>query len=379
MNNYQTQLWKDLIFLVNNNEAFYYTDQKNDNVWFRIFNYRLASYTDFCQPNALECRGTTFEITEEGENAIPVRLASHPFEKFFNLYENPMTMNLDLSTVDVIEDKADGSLITTYLLLDDNIMNHKLRVKSKGSLHSDHTQSAFEFLKKKENLQFASELLALTLFNKTVIMEWIAPTNRIVLPYENEELRVLGIRDNDNGQYYEPPLVYPEICKRWTKRVNVDDPVQFVASIPEMQNIEGYVVRLASGQRVKIKTTWYLTLHRIKNDITSPRRLFEAVLEETTDDMKSLFHDDPTAIQTILKMEKFVEKKYNHMVNSVEQFYTQHKHLDRKKYAVLGQKELNKMCFVLSMNKYNGKEFSYKEFLKKQWKRLGLKDEVKNE
>ena len=62
-----------------------------------------------------------------------------------------------------------------------------------------------------------------------------------------------------------------------------------------MQNIEGYVIRLASGQRVKIKTAWYLALHHTKDSINSPRRLFEAVLEEATDDMRSLFYDDKLA------------------------------------------------------------------------------------
>ena len=76
--------------LVETNEAFYYKDFTKENSIYRIFNYRLASYTDFQLPGALECRGTMFEINEDGE---PIRLASLPMEKFFNLNEVPSDIN----------------------------------------------------------------------------------------------------------------------------------------------------------------------------------------------------------------------------------------------------------------------------------------------
>jgi len=374
MNDFQRQLWNDLMTLADESEAFYYADQELNGAWYRIFNYRLASYTEFCKPSALECRGHMFEITEEGKDAVPVRLAALPPEKFFNLYENPFTMELDLSEIDLIEDKADGSLISTYM-----DSNGALRLKTKGSLSSDQAVDAEKWLMMNAVYDaFFRELADLTGHGYTVNMEWVAPHNRIVLGYEKPELRVLNIRYIVDGSYLDKDefgSAYPEVQARWTERFNVDDPAKFVASIPDMQNIEGFVVRLTSGQRVKIKTTWYLALHHTKDNINSPRRLFEAVLEEATDDMKTLFHDDPLALQTIAEMEEFVEEKYNHMVDTVERFYERNKHLERKEYAILGQEELNgTMFFGLAMNKYAGKEFSYKDFLKSKWKQLGLKD-----
>lgn len=378
MNDYQTKLWNDLMALVQGSEAFFYSDQSVDGVWYRLFNYRLASYTEFMRPNGIECRGHMFQITEEGKDAKPIRLAALPPEKFWNLYECPATMDLDLSEIDLIEDKADGSLISTYLYTPYYGGDAALLLKSKGSLFSDQAQAAMQWLNTDDNKMFKSELLRLATLGYTVNLEWVAPDNRIVLPYEKAELRVLNIRNMADGTYLDRNQL-PDFCRftfsRWTERFNVDDPVAFVAHIPSMQNIEGFVVRLKSGQRVKIKTTWYLALHHTKDNINSPRRLFEAVLEEATDDMKTLFHDDPLAIQTILDMEAFVEEKYNHMVDVVERFYERNKHLDRKEYAILGQEELaGTMYFGLAMNKYVGKEFSYKEFLKKQWKKLGLTD-----
>ena len=93
-----------------------------------------------------------------------------------------------------------------------------------------------------------------------------------------------------------------------------------------------------------------------------------------------MFHDDKLAIRQIEDMEKFVAEKYNHLVDSVERFYERNKGLDRKEYAILGKKEFaGTFFFSLAMNKYLGKPFSYKDFLKGKWKQLGLKDVEKKD
>lgn len=371
---YQANLFADLETLVADSEAFFHTDTELDGIIYRIFNYRLASYTDFLLPSALECRGTTFSINC---NNLPIKLISLPFEKFFNIYENPLTMDLDLSTIEEIADKADGSLITTFL--------HRgaLRVKSKGSLNSDQAVGAKIHLCMDENADFRNELIRGEQLGYTTIMEWCAPDNRIVLPYDTAHLKVLGVRSREDGSYVHFNEIdgehFPETLKRWTRIINAVNPEAYINSVDKMQNIEGIVFRLASGQRVKKKCQWYLALHHTKDNINSPRRLFEAVLEEVADDMKSLFHDDPLALKTIAEMEEFVEEKYNHMVDTVERFYERNKDMGRKDYAILGTKELDSMFFGLAMSKYLGKEFSYKNFLKKQWKKLGLKDADSND
>lgn len=377
MNEYQIRLYNNLMALTEKSEVFYYNDWKLDDKVYRGFNYRLASYTDFCEPDALNCRGIMFEVSEEGQNAELIRLASHPFSKFHNLYECPFTMDLDLSTIVEITDKADGSLISTYAhTINKNTID--IRLKSKGSLSSDQAIAAMRWVDKKENYAFMQELRLAEHMGYTVICEWCSPENRIVLPYMEPHLKVLGIRSRLNGEYlnHESALIgYLTLTASWVELTNVENPIEFVATIPDMQNIEGYVVQLESGQRIKIKTTWYLALHHTKDSINTPRRLYEAVLEEATDDMRSLFHDDPLAIKLIADMETFVEEKYNHLVDVVERFYERNKDLERKDYAILGQKELNKLQFGLAMSKYLGKDFSYKEIMKKRWKEFGLKDE----
>lgn len=370
MNEYQLNLYNNLSQLVKESKTFYFQDFDLNDTHYRIFNYRLAVYTEFCRPSATECRGHMFEVDQDGQ---PVRLAALPMEKFFNLYENPMTMDLDLSQIDTIMLKADGSLISTYM------HNDQLRLKSKGSLFSDQACAAMLWLE--EHKEFRDELEYLTRHYFTVNLEWCAPDNRIVVGYSEPTLTVLNIRCNSDGRYFDLNDIgvagygwFGEIHKHWISYEDPDDKVQFVHNIPQMQGVEGYVVRLNSGQFVKIKTEWYLVQHRAKDSINSPRRLYEVVLEEATDDMRSLFHDDPLAIKRIGEMETEVERIYNHLVDSVERFYERNKHLDRKEFAILGQQELVRMYFGLAMMKYTGREVDYKDFMKSHWKDFGIRD-----
>lgn len=365
MNDYQFRMYNDLMALTAN-EAFYFQDFQLDGKTYRIFNYRLASYTDFQLPGAMECRGVMFEVN--GDQAI--RLASLPMEKFFNLNENPLSMNLDLTTVVEIQEKADGSLMSTYL------HDGQLRLKSKGSLFSDQALAAMKWLDQHQDLKDKLEIAADA--DLTVNLEWCSPEHRIVLGYMEPTLKVLNVRDNANGQYLT--LTKHNSFRDWmVANVETKDPVSFVASIPSMQDVEGYVVRLSSGQRVKIKCDWYLSLHHAKDSVNNPRRLFEAILDEGIDDLRSMFYNDQVAMKMIDEMQVKVDHVYNSMVKAVESFYEANKDLDRKSYAIKGQQDSSLAngslsYFGLAMNKYVGKSVDYKAFLKSKWRDLGLKD-----
>jgi T4 RnlA family RNA ligase len=369
---YQTDMYNNLMKNVVDSEAFFFADRELDGLTYRIFNYRLASYTEFLRPSALECRGHMFELDNCGN---PICLSSLPMEKFFNLNENPLTMDLDLSTVDMIELKADGSLISTYL------HNGDLRLKTKGSIDSDQCVAAMAYLEQPKHAKFKSALTKLAIAQCTVNMEWCAPDNRIVLSYMEPELTVLNIRYNLTGDYYnafdaafDNHDTIETIRAHHIPRLKKLEPIKFVAGIPEMLNIEGYIVRLATGQRVKIKTLWYLVQHRAKDSINSDRRLYETVLAEATDDLRSLFHDDALVIKRIGTMEHFVEQKYNHLVDTVERYYERNNQLSQKEYAILGLQELDPQAFGLAMMKFNNKPFDYKEFMIKRWRDFGVTD-----
>ena len=371
----ELELYTNLINLTKTNEAFYFQDFVRDTRTYRIFNYRLASYTDFLQPDAVECRGIMFEIipSKVGPEGItedtPVRLASRPMAKFFNLNENPITMGLDLSTVTSIELKADGSLMSTY------IHDGQVYVKSKGALFSEQAVAANAWLRTDAGKTVFGAISLFAYAGKTINLEWCSPVHRIVLGYDKPRLTVLNGIDNVTGEYIPRSDLEFAIPKEYLiDVVSVDDKRAFVESIGAMTGIEGYVITFASGLRAKVKCEWYLSLHHAKDSVNNPRRLFEAILDEAIDDLRSMFFEDKVAMQLIDEMQVKVDHIYNSFVKTVEEFYAANKHLDRKSYAIKGQQELPQLYFGTAMNKYVGKVVDYKQFLKSKWKELGLKD-----
>lgn len=378
----QREIYDNLLRYTQTGESFYFVDQVWEGVTYRIFSYRLASYTDFMQPDALEGRGIMFELDTSGQ---PVRLACRPMHKFFNLNENPSTMNLDLSqnNIEIVMDKADGSLISAW-----TDHNGKLQLKSKTSLFSDQVQMAWKVLNSEpsrltttpEGETFDISLLgrlkeAASTGKVTVNMEYVGPDNRIVLGYLKPELRVLNCRDIESGEYdfgmhywsQHPFYAYQAGC--WNNDLDLD-------KIKADQGYEGVVVVLSSGEWFKLKTDWYATLHHTKDSINSKRRLFECVINEATDDLKAMFSEDALAMKQIVDMEALVIPQYNHFLKVVNDFYGVNKDLDRKSYAIKGQQELRRELFSQAMNLYLGKANDWKAWAIKHYEIFGVKDEV---
>jgi T4 RnlA family RNA ligase len=371
------QIFNDLMDLSATNEAFYFVDQILANKTYRIFLYRLASYSDWLAPHANESRGITFHVDETGNM---IDLVSRPFHKFFNAYENPFVMDLDFSEPTAILDKMDGSLISTMNV---GVADHGgpiVWLKSKGSLFSDQATAANQLIHtiKYEPLL---EFLYLMLENDcTVCMEYTGPENRIVIGYMEEALTVLSIRDNDTGVYIPLEILeydYPDATQFFVKNhvEDIEDPVAFAENVINMEKVEGFVFWLPDVT-VKMKTTWYMVLHHLKDSINSKRRLYEAVVNETIDDVRAQFFDDPVALKIISDMEELVVPIYNSMVELVETFYEDNKHLERKEYAIKGQVDCGQY-FGLAMGKYLGREPDYKAYMVKNRKDYGIKDDPK--
>lgn len=363
---YQQNLFNQLEALVAEGETFYRQEFELDGLTYWIYNYRLASYTEFLKPGAMECRGIMFQVSKDG---YPLNLAAHPMPKFFNLNENPFTMNLDLSKIKEVHVKADGSLMSTYL------HNATLRLKSKGSLFSEQAIHAMEFLGRPENQTLSDELAHATRCGFTVNLEWCAPQHRIVIGYLEPRLTVLNVRNMNDGTFVDPWQVewMHEIRNLHVDKVPFDD--LFIARVPNMEGIEGFVVELESGLHFKIKTIWYLALHKTKDSVNSDRRLYEAVLAEASDDLRALFHDDVLVIRRIAAMETFVQEKYNKLVAGVEKYVAANKTMVRKDFAILGQKVLDKHEFRLAMALYTGQTVNFKQYMIDHWKEFGVKDE----
>lgn len=384
MNTFQTKLYTELMALCAERDLFYFKDHKLDGLNYRVFSYHMGSYTDFCQPSALECRGPLFLMNDDITDAVD--LVSLPQPKIFNWTENPFTMNVDFDKVIGFEEKADGSLINTYM------HNGQLRLKSKTSLTSIMALAAMTLVNNKSELHDALRYYADR--GITTIMEWCDPdpASRIVLFYEEPQLRIFGMRSTITGE----DIDYRSDNVAYLLDAGLIDPVdpktnhylevlrdhsvdqfdmtgaeahKFAESVGYQTGVEGYVMVLNDGQRIKIKTQWYVTQHRLKDSVTNEEALFKAVISGSSDDLKGIFHDNPGAVKVILEMEDYAIPLFKDFVNGVEEYYKANKDVDRKSYAIKGQQELSKAQFGCAMSLYLAtKEVDYVATVIKQTK-----------
>lgn len=328
----EKSLYKNLIKVCNSSDdsKFFFKDVTTPfGSTHRIFSYHYASYSDWCLEDALECRGIMFEM--DGDK--PVRISARPMEKFFNLNETPFTMNLDLTTIKYTMAKADGSLISSF------IDNDQLFMKSKTSISSEQSYAALQVINTRPYEEFRARVIELAKAGYTCNMEYVAPDNRIVLPYGERALILLNVRENSTGEYVDLKQVFadsalrPFLVETFNGKLNIEE-------IRKQEGIEGYVVELESGLKFKLKTDWYCALHRTKDSITKNEALFDAVVNGASDDLRGMFYGDDWAINKINEFEK-VHLKY--LTNSIAKLTDMHNALrgtDRKTFALQAQTQL---------------------------------------
>ncbi|MND21073.1 RNA ligase [compost metagenome] len=350
MNNVAPEVLYQNLLALCETDAFFFKDFPSDEqtTMYRIFNYRLASYTDFLMPSALECRGTMFLVGRDGSY---VDLVCRPQKKFFNLNENPMTMGLDLTNLYSCMVKEDGSLMSTYIHT-----NGELRLKSKGSTGSEQANDAMKFLKTQPAL--LADLRRLAARDFTVNLEWTAPWNRIVVGYEKANLVGLSVVDNETGIMYGADIVEDmelwDLLGHWVEQFEYDG--DLIEVVKNMVGGEGVVAITENGVPFKLKGDWYLSLHRNKDSVSNSKALIELVLMEKVDDLKSLFVGDAQVLAKINAYEVSISNVYNRTVQMVELFHTTWNHLDTKHYALKAMEFYNgHWGFHVQMFLRNGK------------------------
>lgn len=370
MNTNLDTLFDDLMELCSKNEAFYFVDHYDRyGDTYRVFTYRLASYTDFQNRNATECRGHTFR--KDGEKWV---LASLAMQKFFNYGEHiGWGTEMDLSKIVAVMDKLDGSLISTV------VDGHGgFFLKSKTSFKSTQAVDASWHLFNFAQMRFREGVALAVQDGYTVNFEWVSPLNQIVIGYSEPKLIVLNARHMETGEYMSrADMVRYFGEENIVKSFDIPtDPHQFMIDAGQMTGIEGFIICFENGLWVKHKTDAYCTLHHLKDSINNARRLWEACVNETADDLRALFHEDPISVAKIIDMEEKASAVYTEIHKQVHGFFNENKDLDRKSYAILGQERLSKDgTFSLAMNLYLGKDADIKGFMVKNYKKYGIKDE----
>jgi len=364
------QLYDQLMHLVTIGDAFYFKDFPADHPekMYRIFNYRLASYSDWLHPGALDTRGTMFLVDRQGNFDD---LVCRPPRKFFNLGENPFTLDLSLDDLVMCMVKEDGSLMSTYIHT-----NGELRLKSKGSTGSTQANDAMKFLKTQPALLADLRFLASRDF--TVNLEWCAPWNRIVVGYQEPTLIGLSIIDNQTGTIYDAEGLIDEMGLAGLGDVWVDEfeyTGSLVDAIENLTGSEGVVAMTRAGVMFKMKCPWYLALHRNKDNVSNTRALIELILTEQIDDLKVLFVGDQVVLDKINAYEISIGSVYNTTCSVVQSFHDVNKDLDRKSYALAAKAAYSDWKFNVAMSAYIGSDWEsqIKEYIQKNYSNYILK------
>jgi RNA ligase len=231
---------------------------------------RLYCYTQKCVYDrawsniTLLARGL---ILDEAREVI----VATPFPKFFNVGERDQPIP-DLP-FDAIE-KLDGSLI---IIWHDGAA---WRCATKGSFRSQQASAAAMLLTGID--------LSCLRPGTTYLAEYIGPANRIVIPYEHEELVLLAAYDDGGDELDYPDLQALAEALRWRvarrhQFSSVSDLIAHAALLPATE--EGFVLRFIGGFRLKVKGDEYRRIHALISHCT-PLAMWEAM--QAGDDLAAI-------------------------------------------------------------------------------------------
>lgn len=341
------KIYDALLYLVKEHSpVFTYNHIAFDENFYRVFFYNYCTYEKFMLPHALECRGITFEVDEDGNF---IRLASLPMEKFFNYKENPLTMNIENEVVAVAMFKEDGSLMSSLL------HKNKPYLKSKGHLFSEQAIAANCILNQDPILQ--SIIADFEDQEHTVNLEYTSPENQIVLPYQKSSLTILNVRNRRTGLYIPYDILYKKDIIRQYLVVNDKQHVgktmdDFFNEIKSLENIEGYVAQV-NEQFVKVKTDWYCIRHNALDTFNpfskkGQKRLLNAIINEETDDVKQILENNKYMLDIIEASEKFFAEYLENSEEKAENFIQENQSLDRKDFYQKAQKTFSGDSILLN-------------------------------
>lgn len=307
-----------------------------------------------------DCRGLIFGKDD--------KLLRRAFHKFFNVNEKPETSlgALPISSLspNQILHKLDGSMVTPLDL------PSGLRWATKMGV-TDVSMAAEVYIESSEidYVGFAESLLGQ---GYVPIFEWCDPNKPIVIKHEEPSLVLLAIREQVSGNY----IPYNTLClfsDYWDIPLvgvyhDVAEVESVIAHTKDLEDAEGFVVRLDNGFMFKIKGDWYVKIHKVKDDISSEKKLTNLILSDKVDDLKGVLEGETELLEMINKTEKDVRKIIDRWSTHVGRAWAKlHKLRERKDFAteVLKYKSplVRQILFGMYDNK-NGVEIIQAYYLK---------------
>lgn len=300
-----------------------------------LFNYRLASNSDFERKFAKELRGLCFVFNTDGTLYRRFIL----MDKFFNLNQVKETSFDVIKNYQIksIKNKEDGSLATFIKL-----PNGKVVAKSKMGFDNDQAKAIDSIYKSNTEIQdFVNTCLELEIIP---IFEYVSPYNRIVLKYNSDELILLKLRCNLSGKY----ISLSSLPNRFSTVKVAKDEIGFsnleelVDDITNQVDKEGVVVHCKNDDGedflFKVKTKWYIALHSLyTQDLNRENILIDYILNEKVDDILSQLDERDVEIRERVELiSSVVKQEVNCISIQIDDLYNEFLSLgsNRKDFAI---------------------------------------------
>jgi T4 RnlA family RNA ligase len=298
----------------NGDDTFYESKFIIDGFNISIFNYRLANYNDFKNNSAFDARGLTYVFNSDG-SLYKRYLLLH---KFFNLNQVEETQYSLIKDYRIksIYNKEDGS-VASFIRLP----NGRVIAKSKMSFESDQAVGMMRLYNSNKELR---DFINWSLDNDLVaVFEYVSPQNRIVLKYSNEELILLRLRDNKTGKYLDLSDYSDKIGSIKVAPSEVGTLDQLIDLSHSVEDKEGWIVEFTNGLFIKIKTSWYCSLHGLlTNDLYREHILVNYILDEKIDDiLGQIPEEEKEAHERIDKIISVVKHSVTEKVDDILKSY----------------------------------------------------------
>jgi RNA ligase len=321
------------------------------NLW--LLNYTpAAQFSRSWSPEVKLCRGLIISGPVLDPDTLVV---ARPFAKFGNIGEyGPESAFGELPVGLAMEafEKVDGSLAIVYY------DGENYAIATRGSFSSTQAVAATKLWRAKY-----SDVVVPS--GVTLLFEYVAPWNRIVVAYGEEDLIFLGAIDNATGADVEFDGWPGTRTRRFSEAHDIEALLSYVESNDTAAN-EGFVIRFvpSAGEpsvRAKVKYAEYLRLHRLVTGVStvtiwehlSQGRSLKELLEKVPDEFYKF------VTQTMDEL----NQAHGSAVARAYAFAEDLKGLDRKSAAALitAQKDPNAWLVFAALDKKDVSALAWKK------------------
>lgn len=220
-------------------------------------------------------------------------LVSASFKKFVNWGEKPAIYPVPTSLKGAhLMEKVDGSALIF------SRWKGKTIIRTRGTVDARKQENGHEidFLCEKY-AKFFKSLELLDTNDVSYIFEWQSPTNVIVINYGVEPDMVLtGIVGHHDYSYFsqeELDFVAELNNLRRPKTYSYDSIDDLRAAVESFKGTEGVCVYYQNDQKIlKLKSAWYLYLHRAKSEISSIEKVIDLYLATTSENGSNMTYSE---------------------------------------------------------------------------------------